>query len=126
MTGKGSCPESGTQEPALSPASHSSPSAMSSKTCTCGGVSLSVSQQSLRDWACFCMSLLSTIATFAFNGLAGSGKLTGIGIGDVSADRANAIVPDGWAFSIWGGIYFLVALLVVAQVCVCVCVCVGV
>ena len=86
-----------------------------SNQCKCGGVTCSVSSEALTDWGLFALSLLSTVAVFAFNGLAGSGALNGVGIGDVSDAHSNYIVPDGWAFSIWGAIYSLVALLIVAQ-----------
>lgn len=47
------------------------------------------------------MNVLSFVAAIGANGLAG-GK-----IGSISRKYENDIVPDGWAFSIWGLIYSL-------------------
>ena len=54
----------------------------------------------------------SFIACLVFNALAGSGKLTGTSIGQVSALFPTFITPAGFAFSIWGVIYTCMALLV--------------
>ena len=60
---------------------------------------------------------VSNCAAFVFvcatNGLAGGS------VGKVSNNYANHIVPDGWAFSIWGIIYtFLFGFLVYQAKCV--------
>ena len=52
------------------------------------------------------------IAVLAFNGLAGSGKLTGTSIGEVSRLYPTYITPESFAFSIWGVIYTCMSLLV--------------
>jgi hypothetical protein len=52
---------------------------------------------------------LSFVAALAANGAVGSK------VGDVSHKYPNKIVPDGWAFSIWGIIYTLLIGFVVYQ-----------
>eukprot|EP01050_Picozoa_sp_SAG11_P016378 SAG11_NODE_2230_length_3658_cov_2.411071_1_plen_177_part_00 len=54
---------------------------------------------------------LSFVATAALNALGGAGVLTGgRGVGDISDANPTAITPASLAFSIWGVIYFLLAL----------------
>ena len=47
------------------------------------------------------LNVLSFVAALGTNGLAGGS------IGTISRKYDNNIVPDGWAFSIWGIIYTL-------------------
>lgn len=49
----------------------------------------------------------------AVNSLVGSGKLTGVSIGQVSHLFPTYLTPAGFAFAIWGVIYTIMALLVV-------------
>lgn len=48
---------------------------------------------------------ISLVAVIVFNGLAGSGSLTGRTIGEISAKYDTLFTPAGYAFSIWGLIY---------------------
>lgn len=56
------------------------------------------------------------IAVIALNALASTGKLSGIGVGEVSRKYPTDITPASYAFSIWGVIYTLVGLFCVYQV----------
>ena len=58
---------------------------------------------------------VSFVLVLAVNGLAGSGKLTGTSIGQVSKLFPTYITPEGFAFSIWGLIYTCMSVLVVYQ-----------
>lgn len=51
------------------------------------------------------LNSLSLIAVLVFNGMAGSGQLTGKTIGEISAKYDTLFTPAGYAFAIWGLIY---------------------
>lgn len=50
--------------------------------------------------------VVATIATIAFNFLAGTGRLNGVMTNEVSDKYPTILTPAGYAFSIWGLIYF--------------------
>ena len=50
--------------------------------------------------------VVATIATIAFNFLAGTGRLNGVMTNEVSDKYPTVLTPAGYAFSIWGLIYF--------------------
>ncbi len=49
--------------------------------------------------------VVATIATIAFNALAGTGRLNGVMTNEVSDKYPTVLTPAGYAFSIWGLIY---------------------
>eukprot|EP00037_Helgoeca_nana_P023247 m.240647 g.240647 ORF g.240647 m.240647 type:complete len:232 (-) comp26288_c0_seq3:2730-3425(-) len=59
----------------------------------------------------------SFLVAVVLNSLGSTGHLSssGKGVGDVSNDYATKITPAGYAFSIWGIIYFLMAAFVIWQ-----------
>lgn len=58
------------------------------------------------------------IIVCAVNAVAGAGKIPGLqGIGSVSNKFNTELTPAGYAFSIWGVIYFCEAIFVLAQCC---------
>ena len=67
------------------------------------------------DWGLFALTLLSTGAVLGFSFLSASGTLTGYKIGAIAQLYESAIAPASWALRIWAVIYFLSALLSVAQ-----------
>lgn len=50
--------------------------------------------------------VVATITTLIFNALAGSGRLNGVMTNEVSDKYPTVLTPAGYAFSIWGLIYF--------------------
>ncbi len=52
------------------------------------------------------LTVVATISTIAFNALAGTGKLLGVLTNEVSDKYPTVLTPAGYAFSIWGLIYF--------------------
>lgn len=52
------------------------------------------------------LTVVATISTIAFNALAGTGKLLGVLTSEVSDKYPTVLTPAGYAFSIWGLIYF--------------------
>lgn len=50
--------------------------------------------------------VVATAATIAFNFLAGTGRLNGVMTNEVSDKYPTVLTPAGYAFSIWGLIYF--------------------
>ena len=78
----------------------------------------SLSRCSLRtalDWFLFALTLLSTVAVLGFSFLSATGTLTGYKIGAIAQEYESSISPASWALRIWIVIYFLAALLSVAQ-----------
>lgn len=61
------------------------------------------------------LNSLSLVAVIIFNGMAGSGQLTGKTIGEISAKYDTLFTPAGYAFSIWGLIYLGVVAFTVFQ-----------
>lgn len=49
---------------------------------------------------------VATAVTIAFNALAGTGRLNGVMTNEVSDKYPTVLTPAGYAFSIWGLIYF--------------------
>lgn len=49
---------------------------------------------------------VATITTLIFNALAGTGRLNGVMTNEVSDKYPTVLTPAGYAFSIWGLIYF--------------------
>ena len=60
---------------------------------------------------------LSFVATALINGLGSAGVLSGTGVGEVSDNNPTLITPASFAFSIWGLIYFCLALFCVLSAC---------
>ncbi len=60
-------------------------------------------------------TIISFIITIILNYLAGTGLINGQTIGDISARYENLFTPAGYAFSIWGVIYFMLAGFVIYQ-----------
>ena len=59
--------------------------------------------------------VLAFIASLAVNGFAASGALSGNSIGEISDQFPTYVTPDGLTFAVWGVIYSLELLLVIAQ-----------
>ena len=68
-----------------------------------------ISQSTRRMYA---LVLATTVGMFVMNGLAASGVISGQSIGGVSDVNNQIITPAGYAFSIWGVIYFGLAIFV--------------
>ncbi len=49
---------------------------------------------------------VATVATIVFNGLATTGRLNGVMTNEISDRYPTVVTPAGYAFSIWGLIYF--------------------
>uniref|UniRef100_A0A061R3X6 Membrane protein n=1 Tax=Tetraselmis sp. GSL018 TaxID=582737 RepID=A0A061R3X6_9CHLO len=66
-------------------------------------------------WTLRILNTLASVAVFVVNGLGSSGFIAGRSQGDVSGRYPNPITPAGYAFSIWGLIYFFHAAFLVYQ-----------
>ena len=60
-------------------------------------------------------NIAALIVTIIFNYVAGAGLINGQTIGDISARYDNLFTPAGYAFSIWGLIYLMLAGFVIYQ-----------
>lgn len=60
----------------------------------------------VRDRLLSILVVVATIATIIFNALAGTGRLNGVMTNAVSDKYPTVVTPAGYAFSIWGLIYF--------------------
>lgn len=58
-------------------------------------------------------NVIALLLVFLFNFLTGTGQINGMSQQDISAKFPTAITPAGFAFSIWGVIYTLVAIAIV-------------
>lgn len=61
------------------------------------------------------VNVASFIVVIAINGISSAGAISKYGIGEVSDLYRTALAPAGYAFSIWGLIYFAVAVFVIWQ-----------
>jgi len=61
------------------------------------------------------MNVASFVFVIFFNAISSTGLISKLGIGDVSRLYTTLITPAGYAFSIWGIIYFAIAVFVVWQ-----------
>lgn len=59
-----------------------------------------------RDRMLSILVVVATVATIIFNALAGTGRLNGVMTNEVSDKYPTVLTPAGYAFSIWGLIYF--------------------
>jgi hypothetical protein len=60
-------------------------------------------------------NIIAFVVTIALNYVAGAGLINGQTIGDISARYENLFTPAGYAFSIWGLIYLMLAGFVIYQ-----------
>jgi hypothetical protein len=79
------------------------------------GMSKSYATVSKTVFATRILNLLFLVAVFVINGLASGSTLTGKPTGEVSDNNQSLIVPAGYAFSIWGLIYFFLAVFGIYQ-----------
>lgn len=56
------------------------------------------------------LNLISIIFLIAWNGFANTGNYNGKTVGELSAEYNNLFTPASYAFSIWGGLIFLMLL----------------
>ena len=60
-------------------------------------------------------NLIALLLVFLFNFLTGTGQINGVSQQDISAMFETKITPAGFAFSIWGVIYTLVAISIIVM-----------
>lgn len=63
-----------------------------------------------------CVNVVAFIVVIVINAISSSGAISKYGIGEVSDLYQTLITPAGYAFSIWGIIYFSVAVFVIWQI----------
>uniref|UniRef100_A0A061S2L2 Membrane protein n=1 Tax=Tetraselmis sp. GSL018 TaxID=582737 RepID=A0A061S2L2_9CHLO len=66
-------------------------------------------------WTLRLLNTVASTAVFVVNGLGSSGLMSGNTVGEVSGRFPTPITPAGYAFSIWGLIYFFHAIFLVYQ-----------
>lgn len=69
----------------------------------------------MKQWTLLILNTATLLFTLLVNYLVGANNLTGASVGEISDKYDNLFTPAGYAFAIWGVIYFLLVVFVIYQ-----------
>src|SRR5690554_1411238 len=69
----------------------------------------------MKQWTLLILNTATLLITLLINYLVGANDLTGASVGEISDKYDNLFTPAGYAFAIWGVIYFLLIVFVAYQ-----------